>query len=240
MTAAEPRYRRLARELRAAIQSGEHPVGSQLPPELEICRRYGVSRHTARDAIRLLREAGLVDRRRGAGTTVTAAALAPAFVQPLGGVGDLLQYARDARLHVRSVETRRLTLREAERLRTGTGEPWAVIDGLRRAGTDPVALSRIYLAPPYRAAAPGVGAFDGAVQEMLARAFGVVIVRIEQEIAAEALDAVAARLLGVESGAPALRTLRRYYDGAGDLVLASDSEHPAERFVYAMTYRREG
>ncbi|MFN7236834.1 MAG: GntR family transcriptional regulator, partial [Brevundimonas sp.] len=65
---ASPRYRQLAETLRAAIARGDFPVGSQLPPELELAQTHGVSRHTARDAIRLLSEAGLIARRRGAGT----------------------------------------------------------------------------------------------------------------------------------------------------------------------------
>ena len=106
---AAPRYRQLADTLRAAIARGDYPVGGQLPPELELAQTHAVSRHTARDAIRLLTEAGLIERRRGAGTTVIASASPQAYVQPLGGVDELLQYAHTARLKLLAQEERRLS-----------------------------------------------------------------------------------------------------------------------------------
>ena len=236
---AQPRYRQLAEALRADIASGRYPVGAQLPPELELCQHYGVSRHTARDALRLLTEGGLVERRRGAGTTVTATAPAPAFVQPLDGVDELLQYARDARLEVRSAEQRKLTQPEAARLRTRSSGRWLVVEGLRVADGEPVALSDIYLAPTFGGLADEIRSWPGAIQELLVQRHGLSIERIEQEICADVLDRRSAGSLRAEEGSPALRTLRRYYDAGGKLVLASDSRHPAARFVYAMTYRRE-
>ena len=80
-----PRYHILADQLRQGIRNGRYPVGALLPTELEICRAEGVSRHTARDALRILIDEGLVERRQGAGTRVVAAERPAAFVQPLGG-----------------------------------------------------------------------------------------------------------------------------------------------------------
>src|SRR5690606_34867057 len=80
---SQPRYRQLADSLKADIVAGRYPVGSQLPPEYELCELHDVSRHTARDALRLLLEEGLVERRRGVGTTVLRTRGSPAFVQPL-------------------------------------------------------------------------------------------------------------------------------------------------------------
>ena len=81
-----PLYKSLANDLRSEIESGRYAVGEQLPPETELCTHYSVSRHTMRDALRLLREAGLLERRRGSGTTVLTRTAPPAFVQPLGGI----------------------------------------------------------------------------------------------------------------------------------------------------------
>jgi GntR family transcriptional regulator len=236
----QPRYRELAETLMNAIASGRYPVGSQLPPEFELCEQYGVSRHTARDALRLLYDAGLVERRRGVGTTVIRASGAPAFVQPLGGVAELMQYARDARLEVRSAGLRKLDRAEVDRLGVGSDEPWLVVSGLRRNAGKPFALSQIYVAPVYADVAPELRDWDGAIQELIARDFGVIVHRIEQEITAVTLDADEARLLKADRGGPALRTLRRYFDRTGGLMLASDTTHPAARFVYAMSYRRDG
>jgi GntR family transcriptional regulator len=65
-----PLFRQLADVLRAEIRSGKRPGGSQLPTESEFQARYGVSRTTARGALRLLETEGLVVTRRGHGSFV--------------------------------------------------------------------------------------------------------------------------------------------------------------------------
>jgi DNA-binding FadR family transcriptional regulator len=61
----EPAYERLARELRDQIISGELAPGDQLPAEAEMQRRYGVSRSTIREALRVLSSQNLLMTTRG-------------------------------------------------------------------------------------------------------------------------------------------------------------------------------
>jgi DNA-binding GntR family transcriptional regulator len=232
-----PRYRQLAAALRADITEGRYGVGDHLPPEMELCQIYAASRHTVRDALRLLREAGLVQRRRGAGTTVIANEVAPSFVQPLGGPETLTQYAREAKLIVRAANPRALTLAEADRIKAMPGQIWLVIEGVRRAASEPVAVSSLFVPLEFAAIVTSLEGWDGAIHQLIARDFQVHTRRIEQEIAAETLDTATARTLKAEKGSAGLRTLRRYFDSQDNLVLATDSTHPSGRFVYAMTYR---
>jgi GntR family transcriptional repressor for pyruvate dehydrogenase complex len=60
-------------QLGRAIRLGVYPLGSTLPPERELAGLLGVSRATLREAMAALREAGLVETRRGrgGGTVVT-------------------------------------------------------------------------------------------------------------------------------------------------------------------------
>lgn len=237
-----PRYRQLTDVLRKDIESGRYPIGSLLPPEVDLCEAYGVSRHTIRDAIRLLREAGLVERRRGLGTTVLAATRPVSFVQPLGGVSALLQYARDARLVVRETERRALSPVEAQDLQIPLGSGaggWLVIEGVRSVGGHPLAISRVLIPPRFAELEPVVGDWEGAFQELIAERYGAEADRIEQAISAALLDPESAKQLKARRGEAALRTLRRYFDSDGALILASDNLHPAGRFVYAMTYHRD-
>lgn len=66
----EPTYRRIARDLRRRIRSGDLPPGRQLPPEPELKALYNASRNTIRDAIKWLRTNGMVETRPGHGTFV--------------------------------------------------------------------------------------------------------------------------------------------------------------------------
>jgi GntR family transcriptional repressor for pyruvate dehydrogenase complex len=60
-------------QLAAAIRLGVFARGEQLPPERELALRLGVSRVNLREAIAALRDAGMVETRRGrgGGTAVT-------------------------------------------------------------------------------------------------------------------------------------------------------------------------
>lgn len=60
-------------QLATAIRLGVYPRGTVLPPERVLAERLGVSRSTLREAMSALRQAGLVETRRGrgGGTVVT-------------------------------------------------------------------------------------------------------------------------------------------------------------------------
>ena len=62
-----PRYRVIAEELLSAIRGGKLAVGTRMPGELELMKTYGVSRHTIREALRVLEDVKLeVDVHDGA------------------------------------------------------------------------------------------------------------------------------------------------------------------------------
>jgi GntR family transcriptional regulator len=63
-------YRQIAEDLREQIESGQLEPGQQLRTEIELRERYGASRNTVRDAIKLLTALGLVETRPGQGTFV--------------------------------------------------------------------------------------------------------------------------------------------------------------------------
>jgi len=86
-----PPYQQVANALRAAILTRKLAAGEKLPSGTELARHYGVARMTIQQAIRLLRDEGLVVSRQGSGVfvrerTARAIALRPnierAFAQP--------------------------------------------------------------------------------------------------------------------------------------------------------------
>src|ERR1700761_7935420 len=66
-----PLYLQLARKLGAAIHENRWSAGEALPSERTLSDAIGVSRITARKAIALLVEQGLIRRARGAGSFIT-------------------------------------------------------------------------------------------------------------------------------------------------------------------------
>lgn len=65
-----PLYLQLARQLAADIRAGSYRVDQALPSERVLCESLGVSRITARKAIDMLVEQGLVVRRHGSGNFI--------------------------------------------------------------------------------------------------------------------------------------------------------------------------
>ena len=57
--------RQIAEQLRSAIVSGQFKIGERLPTEDELAQRYGVSRPSVREALKLLAAQNLVRSRRG-------------------------------------------------------------------------------------------------------------------------------------------------------------------------------
>jgi DNA-binding GntR family transcriptional regulator len=68
----QPKYLHVANELRRAISTGVHPVGSELPSTAKLTENYGVSTTVVRAAVRELRDEGLVRGQPGKAVYVTA------------------------------------------------------------------------------------------------------------------------------------------------------------------------
>lgn len=245
--ASEPRYASLAREIANEIAGGHHPLGSQLPPEVEMAAARGVSRATMRAALDRLQELGLVSRRRRAGTRVLA--LRPTgrgtYLQSLAGIGDLLQYAAETRREVLAAEPVVADDALAANLGTRPGGRWLRITSLRVPATGGPALCWTETHADAAAAPPGLEARlrgpDAAelVATLLAAWSGRPIAEVVQEIGAAGIPAgPVAAALDVAPGGHALRIARRYLDPAGAPLAVSDSLHPADRFSYVIRLRR--
>jgi|TARA_R110002020_G_scaffold226974_2_gene437575 GntR family transcriptional regulator len=229
-----PRYRVLANQLKHDILSGQLKPGEQLHTELELCEIHNISRHTAREALRLLSEDGLIARRRGAGTVV-AEINAPAFAQPIGDFDSILKYARDAHFELDTFGP----ATPAELAAIGLKGVYSRFDGLRgQASAPPLALTVIYALAQLAPDAPTLRSLDTSISEWIERTHAVAVKKVTQRMEAVALKASDAKKLKVEKNSPALATTRTYHDASGRVILYSHSLHPAGRFVYEIQLDR--
>lgn len=67
---ALPRWQQIADELAADIGAGRLAPGQRLPNEAQLAERFGVHRHTLRQALQALARQGFVQARQGSGTYV--------------------------------------------------------------------------------------------------------------------------------------------------------------------------
>src|SRR5580693_4063082 len=64
-------YEQIVQQVEASILKGQLKPGDQLPAERDLAQRFGVSRTAVREAVKTLREKGLVKAYSGRGTFVT-------------------------------------------------------------------------------------------------------------------------------------------------------------------------
>jgi GntR family transcriptional regulator len=239
LIASQPQYVLLAQALMKDITEGTHAVGSLLPTEFDLCKQFGVSRHTVREAIRMLQERGMVTRKRGVGTTVKAAKAESRYVQSTAQISDLMQYVEDTRLVTSESRDVIADGALAETLHCGVGQRWVCVSGVRYAGRErqPLALTEIYINPAYGGVRNLIGTLKVPVYTLIEKQYGVAIVEVQQEIRAVTVNAADAKRLSVKPGSAALHVTRRYL-GANDHVLEiALSLHPGDRYSYSNSLR---
>ncbi len=64
-------YQQIVEQIEKRVVAGDLKLGDQLPSERELGEQFGVSRTAVREAIKILREKGLIEVRPGRGTFVT-------------------------------------------------------------------------------------------------------------------------------------------------------------------------
>lgn len=239
LRASQPQYLLVAQALIDDIERGRYPVGSLLPPELDLCTHFGVSRHTVREAIRRLQERGLVSRQRGVGTEVRADRVAPSYVQSIASIADLPQYVEDTRLVTHSSEDVIADAPLAELLKCPVGQRWVHVAGYRYAGRGrlPIALTHIYINAAYGGIQELIGTLKVPVYTLIEQRYGETVVEVKQEIRATTLAAGEARQLKIKRGSVGLEIVRRYLGTDGRVIEVAVNRHPASRFSYSMTLR---
>ncbi|WP_119166711.1 GntR family transcriptional regulator [Algihabitans albus] len=239
-----PRYKEVISALLEDILQQRYATGERLPTEIELCERFGVSRHTVREALRRLQDMGYVKRRQGMGTVLVSQQGAGQFVNSISHLEQLLQYASSTRLEILSIDRILLQSEQAQRLHCRSGSEWFRVNALRRAtpgseaGSEPVCYSEIYVDPDYGDILDQIGAEPRAVYAMIEQRYDVRIKEVKQEIAASTADLNVASRLMVPLHAAVLVITRRYFSEQGRLVEMSVNTHPSDRFRYEMTLQR--
>lgn len=138
-----PLWSQVQQDLRRRANRGE--FDELFPGENALVAQYDVSRNTVREALRALREEGLVTAERGRAPRL---AHGREIQQPVGALYSLFASVRSAGLSQRSI-VRRLELRAdgvvASKLDLEESTPLVYLERLRLADEEPLALDRVWL-----------------------------------------------------------------------------------------------
>lgn len=224
----------LARHLRRQIEQGHYAVGAAIPTEAELQRRFDVSRHTVREALRDLKTQGLLSARAGIGTVVRARAPAASFVHGAGTLEEIIQFGEATRMkllgHESVVADEALAAESGARL----GQELVRVSLLRFRPKEklPVGHLKVYLRPEHAEVIGEIEKGRIPVLRLVERRYAVGIAEVVQRIDAVSLTRAQAASLSARAGQPALRVVRHYFDGEGRTLMATVGLYPGERLSH--------
>jgi DNA-binding GntR family transcriptional regulator len=221
----------LARRLTNEIASGEFPVGSRLPSEIEFARQLDVSRSTLREALTLLEREGLILRRQRAGTTVQARPVVPHPLQRNYSVREVIEASGKAH-GIRDAEIRfvKAGAGVANELGLEEGAELVVLARTRTADDKPVVRTIDYLDAEIVANATAPLLPDRSFYEWMHEHCGIDVAYGVAQITSAMAEGEVAEQLGVELGTALLRLSQVDYVATGKPVLHSVEFHVAEAF----------
>jgi GntR family transcriptional regulator len=196
-----PLWVQLLADLRRRVEADE--FAAVFPGELALVAEYGVSRHTVREALRRLRDEGLVVAGRGRAPRLAANG---EIEQPLGTPYSLFSSVEATGKVQRSV-VRTLDVRAdgvvAARLGLEESTPLVHLERLRLADDEPLAVDRVWL--PERLAAPllDVDFSHTALYDEYAARCGIRVTGGREHLRAVVLPPAERHTLGIGSGVAA-------------------------------------
>ncbi|MBV6304504.1 GntR family transcriptional regulator [Candidimonas humi] len=234
-----PLYISLAKALIQDIETGRYALNSLLPTEGEMAQRYGVSRHTVRQALRELKEQGLVLSRPGIGTRVRSRPEAPRFFSGINNISDLLQFVGTTEMHVISHQEIVADEESAAQLRCPPGLAWHRTDIVRKVPGRalPLCYLQAYVRPEFSGALRSAKIIRKPIYSLIETRYGLRIVEVVQEITAANLDSNMAHSLKAEDGQAALKISRYYFDKNGTIVEVGIGYYPSGRYTQSSKFR---
>ena len=207
-TSPIPKYTQLRELLLGLLEEQRLPVDAPIPSERELCQAYGLSRMTVRQAVDHLVSEGRLYRVPGKGTFVAR----PKIDMPLR----LVSFTEDMRARGLTPGARELDRRSisagthlARAFSVEAGTEIYVLERLRTADGEPMAIERSHIPAPL---APGLldqGLADRSLYDVLEHAYGIVFDAGEQTIEAAIAEHPDAKVLDIPRGSAVLRMEQR-------------------------------
>jgi GntR family transcriptional regulator, phosphonate transport system regulatory protein len=207
MAARNPQWRRIADAVEAELQRGLYPANRPLPTVNEFADRFGVNRHTARQALLSLQTRGLISLERGRGTFVVERNIEYRLGRRVRLRGNLAGTGLEAAGEVLSARVTPLPDEEAARLALPPGcLAWKIVTR-SLAGHQPLSLSLHWLsADRFPDFAERLRSFEVSITNALASYGAGDYIRLSTRIEARMPREEEVKLLALSPGVPVLVT----------------------------------
>lgn len=241
---APPLYYQVKSVLEERIHLGSLAPRGRLPSESELCKEFGVSRGTVREALRELVAAGLIERQHGRGSfVIPEPPVNPPPIKYTGLLADL--YDQIAKVKVRSLEINVAPGPPAvlRSLALDSGLPLMVIRRDRYLDGEPFAFTINFLpiALGKRIDPPALRKYP--LLRLLEERLHIEIAAAEQSMRATLADADIALRLAVPIASPIMFAERLYFAPGGKPIYVAHSFYRADRYqftIHLKRYRKKG
>lgn len=206
-----PKYHQLKEIIRDGIEKDELHAGAAIPPERELCERYGVSRMTARQAVMELVNEGLLYRVQGLGTFVAEPKLGQGAGRLTGFTQDMRERGMKTTSEVLDLGTEKAGPVVARKLGIEPGDRIVRVRRVRNADGKPMALENSHLLYEVANGILGADLSAGSLYEELGKA-GVRVAAAEQSYEAVLVNEAESEHLSVPVGSPGMLIERVTFD----------------------------
>ena len=232
-----PRYIEIANHLRSLVARSQ--PGDRLPSDAELCEQFGVSRMTARQAVTLLVNEHLIDRKRGSGSFVSHKRVPRALGSPLSFSESMRLRGKEPTSRVLRAGPIPLSPEDAESLGLSTDAPAIVLERLRLADGVPMAVERAVI-PATGAEILDEDLTTGSLHTAFERQ-GRIPTRARAEVGARTASGRERDLLDLPTHGVVLTETRTIFDQDDKPLEHTTTFYAAERYMFtAMLYRNEG
>jgi len=230
----QSRYGKLALALRDRILQGEWAPGEIIPAESALAQNYGVALGTIRQALSLLVEDGVVQRRHGKGTFVTKGVDGASMMRffRFRGVDDGSSITPHSR--ILSSRLRNASLPESHAFGISQDAQVLQLERVRSLDAEPCLLETIVLPLPLfgALAESDTDAWDDLLYPMYQQRCGVVIQKTQDSLSFSQLNATQAKRLRLAVLHPCVLVERQAFDMSGRCVELRTTRGDAFSFKY--------
>jgi len=224
-------YLKLTKILTELIGNGTYKEGSRLPSERELCRDYGLSRTTVRQAMQELIQGGYVTSIQGRGTFVSKPPIKQDLLRIYSFDDDMRRMGKNPETEVLDFLGITTDEKLAKLFGVAIGEPLYRVFRLRAADGEPMLLETNYLLASRFSDLSGEMVKGQSLYNLLMNKYNLKLTLAEETFAPVLLRYMEAKLLCTTSNALGMLVERISYEG-NNVVEFSKSVSPGDKFKY--------
>lgn len=229
-----PKYIQISNWLSEMIRKGRYPARDKLPSESTLSALFRVNRNTVRQAIADLVTKGLVQKKNGVGSFVTAR-VSPPVKYTLQNISsttdDMIRMGLAPRTRLIRQAVIEAPPEVAEKLMLGKEKMVILTERLRIGSRVPMVIERSYL-PHHEYRGILKMRLTGSLYHLLTRRFHVELHRSIQTFRAILLSGEDAKLLGVPPRSPGIFLESVIYDSKNIAVEVLHALHRGDKYVF--------